>query len=132
MKKVFAILFFLGGITLIILKLFLVSDSKTASVHIVDSNVDIGKIGQYSDKEAVSVFVLRNTSKNDLVISQIVPDCNCTAFELEKAIVAMNDSVVIKLRYDKKIPGYFAHYAQVYCNTKDSPILLFFEGKIIP
>lgn len=131
MKNFLILFFFSVGAILILIKILRVPESNEALIDKFETVIDIGSIAQNSDLQAESDFVLRNISQNDLIISQIIPDCSCTTFEIRKDTIPVNDSVVITLRYDKNVPGYFSHYVHIHCNTPNSPIMLTILGKVI-
>ncbi|MGJ1322513.1 DUF1573 domain-containing protein [Sphingobacterium faecium] len=78
----------------------------------------------------VGKFKLYNKSKNEIQISEAVPDCHCTSIDYPKQAIPPNDSVEIKIVYDGKKMGPFQSSAVVKFKGSHIEDLLILRGAI--
>ena len=73
-------------------------------------------------------FVVYNTSKNNLFIQNVLPDCHCTVADFSDKPIFPHDSSFITLKYDASNEGPFQSTAIVTTNFSSSPTVLIFRG----
>ena len=67
-------------------------------------------------------FSFRNVGEHELVISDIIPSCDCVEAHCDKPIIQPNESAVMEVCYTPDEKGDFYKMVSVYCNTEDSPL----------
>ena len=75
--------------------------------------------------------VLPEEKKNGqelLVVDNVITSCGCTTVEYSKTPVQPEKNLTLKVKYTADRPEYFNKTITVYCNEKDSPILLNISG----
>ena len=58
----------------------------------------------------------------------VITSCGCTTVEYSKTPVQPEKNLTLKVKYTADRPEYFNKTITVYCNEKDSPILLNISG----
>ena len=76
-----------------------------------------------------AVFTLKNTGTHPLVIQHIAASCGCTAVDWEKQPVEPGKTTDIKVEMQPEEAGYFNKTISVYCNIKESPLILTVMGR---
>jgi hypothetical protein len=133
MKRILTIFFFLAGFgTLVLLGLRINLINNRTSVEVNEKVIENSIFSKSSKNEAKADFLIKNVGKSSLIIYKINTDCTCTLYRLKKDIIPPNDSTIVTLIVDKSFEGHFSHFAEVYCNSENSPIFLLFNGTIIP
>lgn len=103
------------------------SSSGTQTAVKVDSlTIDFGMFNYKETKQAV--FILHNTGKAPLAISDITTTCGCTATEYDKHPCAPGDSLQVKVQMTPKSDGFFEESITVRCNTNPSFVKLSIKG----
>lgn len=104
------------------------SSNKSYSTNItVDKRkIDLGKVNDRS--LASGEFIIRNVGENDLVINKVEVSCSCSSSTLIEKSISPNDTIKVKVQYNKKSKGYFYSDVIIHGNFSGSPEFLSFEG----
>lgn len=106
-------------------------DVKMTTIRLKESVVNVGDIPLQSQRVR-STFTIYNTGPNDLVITDVRPDCKCTVgFTERERIIPVGDSTDIVLEYKPSYEGAFQVSATVELNVETTPLLIM-RGNIIP
>jgi hypothetical protein len=122
--------------SLLILFFFFISvsaDAKTlAKIKVDRQKVELGII--YND-DPIKVFYINvtNKGKENLVISKVQPDCDCTTAEFSRANISPKGKSQIKVVVNLTgfLYGDIVKRIAIYSNAKKSPIIVTVTGKII-
>jgi hypothetical protein len=99
------------------------------SVAISNKTIDVGRV---NIKEEVDIFfILHNTGIQNLYIDRIEVSCHCTSGVVSGKAILPGDSLLIPVKYNKKVSGYFYQDVLVYGNFDTSPEILSFEGYLV-
>ena len=79
-------------------------------------------------KQKSCEFILTNIGQELLVVDNVITSCGCTTVEYSKTPVQPEKNLTLKVKYTADRPEYFNKTTTVYCNEKDSPILLNISG----
>ncbi len=104
------------------------SSNDYTSVYVKNTLIDFGEINKSELPEAI--FKLQNVGGQDLLISKVKAGCNCTVPSWTKNPIKTGEWAEITAKYDNSDFGFFQKNISVYCNTKDSPIVLTIQGKV--
>ncbi len=99
---------------------------ETANIFIPEKFKDIGSIKQ--NVPFTVSFSIHNTGKNDFIIENVQPDCNCTVSQFSTNPIKSKDSTIIELTFNAYNLGPFQTSAFVMHNANNSPTLLIFRG----
>lgn len=78
-----------------------------------------------------AVFKIKNIGLNNLKISNITADCNCTVAEWNTNPVKPNDETLIVVYFDNLVSGYFQQKVVLESNAVNSPLLLLIRGRAL-
>jgi hypothetical protein len=81
-------------------------------------------------KTSETVFVLKNTGTNPLIIQRVESSCGCTVPEWEKQPVASGKSTEIKVKITPEKSEYFNKTVTVYCNSEKGRISFKVKGTV--
>ena len=91
--------------------------------------IEMGKLDWQTPHDAI--FQLKNTGDNLLVIDDISTTCGCTSANYVKKPINKGENLDITVTIKPKNKGYFEETITVYCNAKNSPVLLKIKGNAI-
>lgn len=103
-------------------------DKKAPKITFEQETYDFGIIRKGS--KATVDFVLKNTGKKPLVLTNVRSSCGCTVPTWPKDPIKRKKSGVINVRYNSNIVGNFSKTITVYTNTAKSPIRLRIKGTV--
>lgn len=98
-------------------------------VKVEQSCVDLGEFSQ--EEEEQIVFKLKNIGQNPLVINDVVSSCGCMAVKFSKEPIQPESTTEVVVFYKSDQKGYFSKSLQLYCNTKNYPLVLNVKGNAI-
>lgn len=78
-----------------------------------------------------ATFELRNKSLRKLVISDVVPDCNCTKVEFPKGEIGAGDKFTVRMTYDARMLGHFYKQAAIVSNGSPKPVYITMKGVVL-
>ena len=116
---------------------FLVSDffnikkkakEELAKSIIKKSKHDFGELKLHEKVE--TIFEITNVSATPLIISDIKPDCGCTAVNWERKPVPNRGKAFISVQYRADNIGFFSKRIFVFSNAINSPNLFIIKGKV--
>jgi hypothetical protein len=81
-------------------------------------------------KTSETVFRLKNTGTQPLIIQTVDASCGCTVPEWEKQPVKAGKSAEIKVQITPEEKGHFNKTVTVHCNTETGQILLKVKGTV--
>lgn len=76
-------------------------------------------------------FVLKNTGKSPLIITNCSSSCGCTVPQCSKEPIKKGEKRTILIKYNTKRLGSFTKTITVYSNAKNSPTKLTIKGKVV-
>ena len=82
------------------------------------------------DDKRYTDFTLVNTTAEDLFILRVQPDSRNVQFAIENTYVPPGDSSRIRLLYNPRSEGRFAHRIEVYHSAGDRPVTLKIRGQV--
>ena len=97
------------------------------TVNVMETEYDFGVISQ-SDKHT-HVFQLVNTGEYPLVVSDVVPSCDCTQVQYDHSIDS-GDTLNLEVIYSPDEVGLFYRSVDLYLNVKESPVTLWIKGGV--
>ena len=100
--------------------------TKNTTVEVINKEVKLENV-KIGIKQTM-VFKLRNNGNMPLVISDVKTSCGCTNAYWEKLPVTSFKTTQIKAKITLEQAGYFNKTISVYCNVKNSPIILTVKG----
>ena len=103
-----------------------VEKRKQTEVSIDKKYMDLGTFDWKKQKSCE--FILTNIGQELLVVDNVITSCGCTTVEYSKTPVQPEKNLTLKVKYTADRPEYFNKTITVYCNEKDSPILLNISG----
>ena len=100
--------------------------TKNTTVEVINREVKLGDIKP--KVKQTMVFKLKNNGEMPLVISDVKTSCGCTIAYWEKQPITTYKTTQIKAKIILEQAGYFEKTISVYCNVKNSPIILTVKG----
>lgn len=91
--------------------------------------VEVGSIPQGTPK-AIE-FSFKNTSKSDIIITNVKPACGCTAADYTKTPIKPGETAYVKAIYNAASKGAFSKTVTVTTNADATPKVLTFKGTVI-
>lgn len=88
--------------------------------------IDLGKFDWKTEQK--SIFKLKNTGTNPLIIVDIATSCGCISTAFSKEPVAPGKEAEVTVTYKADHPEHFNKTITVYCNTEDSPVAMKITG----
>lgn len=108
-----------------------IDKNKNIKTEVVVDNLLIS-LGTFDyESQQLCVFKLDNKGNEPLVIEDISTSCGCISVEYSKEPIRPGKTGQLKVIYKATRPEYFIKEIIVYCNAKDSPIVLKVEGNAI-
>ena len=105
-------------------------NNSITKLEFINKITDFGNVPQ--DTILLSYFYFINTGDNELIINDVIPDCNCTGYKLSKDTVMPADTAYIKLEFNTE--GKFGKqkkYTLVSANTKAELYKLTLKANIV-
>lgn len=99
---------------------------ELTKISVSNNNINVGEVTQKS--QASAEFYIKNIGDKELRLSNVEVSCSCSSTTLLDTSILPNDSLLIKVQYNKNIKGYFYSDVIVYGNFSGSPKFLSFEG----
>jgi hypothetical protein len=72
---------------------------------------------------------LVNTGEYPLVVSDVVPSCDCTQVQYDHSIDS-GDTLNLEVIYSPDEVGLFYRSVDLYLNVKESPVTLWIKGEV--
>jgi len=94
------------------------------------TTLNLGQI-QYDDEDTYW-FKFNNSGTKPLILTSVVASCGCVAPLWPKAPIRSGQADSIKVIYDTRSQGNFSKSIRVYSNAKNSPVILWVKGKVMP
>lgn len=94
---------------------------------------DAYSFGDITKGETVSHdYIVTNTGKNPLIISNVKPGCGCTVPDYTKDPIMPGKTGKITLKFDSSnFDGQISKSAEVYANVDKAPIVIGFTGNVV-
>lgn len=94
------------------------------------TTLDYGKVEKGSDGHRY--FTIKNTGKQPLIISKVVPSCGCTASEWDKKPILPGETSKIKVGYNTKLVGSFKKLIEVFSNDPEAGrSVVWIKGEVV-
>ena len=101
----------------------------TTNVETERTLVDMGRLDWKKPHD--TVFTIKNTGNNLLVVDDIDTTCGCTSANYSRKPVGKGEDLDITVTIKPKNKGYFEETITVYCNAENTPIQLKIKGNAI-
>lgn len=96
------------------------------------SNTEKHDFGQIEWKHPATVkYSIKNTGDKPLVLTDVEPDCACTAAHWTKTPIAPGAAGEIEVVFDAKALGHFYKSVAVYTNAQPHLVYLKFNGEVV-
>ncbi len=105
-------------------------DPNAAEVKFESETHDFGSIPQGTP--ASYTFVVKNTGKSPLIITNASASCGCTTPEWTKEPIKPGKTGYVKATYNAASPGPFTKSVTVMSNAKNSTVILYLKGDVKP
>ncbi|MBP3229053.1 MAG: DUF1573 domain-containing protein [Bacteroidaceae bacterium] len=103
--------------------------SAQSGVRFLETRVDCGQVKW---KQPVTAkFTLTNEATRTVSISQVRPDCSCTAVAYTQTPVAPGGKAQIEVRYDAELLGTFEKQVAVYTTASPRPVYVTMRGRVM-
>ncbi len=119
------------NIRLLILSLIILAfgPARAQKVEIDHLTVDCGKSAFKAPVTAK--YEIKNKGLRRLTITDIHPDCGCTAAKITKNTLGPGDKATIKLTYDGGMLGHYVKQVAVMTSASDKPYYLTMKGVVL-
>ncbi|WP_158499933.1 DUF1573 domain-containing protein [Sphingobacterium paucimobilis] len=85
--------------------------------------------GQPSDKKTVVVKV-KNVGVKDLLLTEVVPSCNCVSANWDKKPIPPGGQGTVALTYELRNIGNYIQQVTFFSNVLDEPAVFTIEGVV--
>ena len=99
------------------------------NVSFNETRVDCGVVKW--KQPVTATFVLTNTSSRQLSISQVRPDCSCTAVSWTRTPIAPGAHAQIQVTYDAELLGSFEKQVAVFTSLSQKPTYATMRGRVV-
>jgi hypothetical protein len=99
---------------------------KDAEIELLNPIVEVGEV-QLGDT-VKPIFRFANQGKVDLMISNVIPDCDCTLISDYSNRVLPDEKCIIQAKYVAVNPGPFVKKVVISYNSSNSPAYVVFRG----
>ncbi|MDR1371545.1 MAG: DUF1573 domain-containing protein, partial [Dysgonamonadaceae bacterium] len=79
----------------------------------------------------MSVFKIKNTGNNPLIINRVTASCGCTHVSWDKHPIEPDNTATVTVEMTPEETGRFSKTLDVYCNATTSPVRLTVTGEVI-
>lgn len=96
------------------------------------SSTQMQHLGQIEWKRPVTVqYTITNTGDEPLVLSEVEPDCACTAARWTKTPIAPGDKGTVDVTFDAEALGHFQKAVAIFTNASPNLVYLKFDGEVV-
>lgn len=96
------------------------------------SNTQLHRAGQVEWKHPLTVqYVITNTGTEPLVLTNVEPDCACTAAQWTQTPIAPGEKGTIDVTFDAEALGHFHKSVAIYTNATPHLVYLSMEGEVV-
>ena len=96
------------------------------------SNTETYDFGQIEWKHPVTVqYSVTNTGNQPLVLTEVEPDCACSAAQWTKTPIAPGDKGTVNVTFDAEALGHFRKSVAIYTNAAPHLVYLKFNGEVV-
>lgn len=106
------------------------TDEKTAVLKVEKETHDFGSIPQ--GKPATYEFVVENTGKAPLIITNAAASCGCTTPTWSQEPIKPGKKGYVRATYNAASPGPFTKSVTVTSNATNSTVILYLKGEVKP
>ena len=106
------------------------SHDRITDIECIETEFDFNRF--LSSDKCSHTFVIKNTSKEDIVVQQVCTTCSCISVSWDKKIVRAGESTAITATYySPSYKGSFNKSIIVYLSNMKRPFLLRIKGEAI-
>lgn len=98
-------------------------------VQFFEPRVDCGVVKW--KKPVTATFTLTNSGTRTLTISQVRPDCSCTAVDWTRTPIPPGGRAQVHVTYDAELLGTFEKQVAVYTNLTSKPTYATMRGRVV-
>lgn len=96
------------------------------------SNTEMQSVGQVEWKHPLTVqYAISNTGNQPLVLTQVEPDCACTAARWTQTPIAPGEKGMVEVTFDAEALGHFYKSIAVYTNAEPHLVYLNLKGEVV-
>ena len=96
------------------------------------SSTQLQHLGQIEWKRPVTVqYTVTNTGDEPLVLTEVEPDCACTAARWTKTPIAPGDKGTVDVTFDAEALGHFQKSVAIFTNASPHLVYLKFDGEVV-
>ena len=96
------------------------------------SNTRLHRAGQIEWKHPLTVqYVITNTGTEPLVLTNVEPDCACTAAQWTQTPIAPGEKGTVDVTFDAEALGHFHKSVAIYTNATPHLVYLSMEGEVV-
>lgn len=96
------------------------------------SSTQMQHLGQIEWKHPVTVqYTVTNTGNEPLVLTEVEPDCACTAAQWTKTPIAPGDKGTVDVTFDAEALGHFQKSVAIFTNASPHLVYLKFDGEVV-
>jgi hypothetical protein len=103
--------------------------TKPTTIKVAHTLIDVGENPIHLP--VTGKFTVYNVGKENLFITDVKPDCHCTAVDFPKKAILPKDSAIVYLKYDAANPGVFQSSAIMSTNSDPTATILVMRGYIL-
>lgn len=119
MKKIFATALLMGTVAV-----------SAQTITFNETTLDYGTVKVNSDGNRT--FIVKNTGKKPLIISNVKPSCGCTSPEWSRNPILPGKTGMIKVHYNTAITGEFRKSIDVMSNDPESKrSVIYIKGNVV-
>lgn len=96
------------------------------------SNTQLHHVGQIEWKHPTTVqYIITNTGTTPLVLTDVEPDCACTAAHWTQTPIAPGEKGTVDITFNAEALGHFHKSVAVYTNATPHLVYLAMEGEVV-
>ena len=96
------------------------------------SSTQLQHLGQIEWKRPVTVqYTVTNTGNEPLVLTEVEPDCACTAARWTKTPIAPGHKGTVDVTFDAEALGHFQKSVAIFTNASPHLVYLKFDGEVV-
>ena len=96
------------------------------------ANTQLHRVGQIEWKHPLTVqYVITNTGTEPLVLTDVEPDCACTAVQWTQEPIAPGEKGTVDVTFDAEALGHFHKSVAIYSNATPHLVYLAMEGEVV-
>ena len=122
----------LAGRMLLVLSLYGGWGMEAGAQARFTANTQLHRVGQVEWKHPLTVqYIITNTGTEPLVLTDVEPDCACTAAHWTQTPIAPGEKGTVDVTFDAEALGHFHKSVAIYSNAAPHLVYLAMEGEVV-